>query len=205
MAASAQTDSRFGLTGDGVGDLNGDGYDDIAVGAFGYDNPEPSEGKVFVWYGSDTGLGPSGDPSNADWSAEANVSSNLGYSLRSAGDINHDGYSDLLATAPGYSFDSQGQPLTGAGAWFVWTGSASGLGENGTLTNADYAGYGDQANGRLGQNDAGAADVNHDGLSDIFVAAFLYDNPEQDEGVIFGYYGAYSIVKTFIPLVNRSP
>jgi len=58
---------------------------------------------------------------------------------------------------------------------------ASGLGENGTLYHADYAGYGDQGQ-REGWYQNGmpcAADVNHDGLSDIFCGGFLYDNPER--------------------------
>ncbi len=202
-AVSAQADSRFGYAGDGVGDLNDDGFDDIAVGASAYDNGEVNEGKVFVWYGSADGLGPEGDPTNADWTAEVNSSSSLGYVVRPGGDVNGDGYADLLATAYGYPFDAQGQPLAGAGAWFIWTGSAIGMGENGTPANADYAGYGDQVNGRLGRDDAGVADVNNDGLSDIFVAAYLYDHPEIDEGVVFGYYSTIEIYKIFVPMINR--
>jgi hypothetical protein len=207
-AVSAQGGSRFGWAGDGVGDLNGDGYGDLAVGAYLYDNPEVSEGKVFVWYGSASGLGNNGDPTNADWSAETNVASSLGYVVRPGGDINGDGIADLLATANGYPFDAQGQPLTGAGAWFIWTGSASGLGVNGTPTNADYAGYGDQANGRLGRDEAGVADVNNDGLSDIFVASYLYDHGETDEGAVFGYFGkvpAVNLTKEVIPASLNEP
>jgi hypothetical protein len=188
-ATGGQASGYFGYAGDGMGDLNGDGYDDLAVGAYAYDNPEVNEGKVFVWYGSTSGLGDTGNPTNADWTAESNISSMiLGYVVRSGGDINNDSYTDLLSTIPSYPFNAQGQPLTGAGAWFVWAGSANGLGENGTPANADYAGYGEQANGRLGRDDAGSADINNDGLSDIFVASYLYDHPEIDEGAILGYY-----------------
>jgi len=208
MAVSAQTNSYLGSGGDGVGDLNADGFDDLAVGAYHYDDPEVGEGKVFVWYGSASGLGDNGNPTNADWSAETNVASYLGYVVRPAGDVNNDGYADLLATAYGYPFNAQGQSLTGAGAWFIWTGSASGLGENGTPVNADYAGYGDQVDGLLGRDDAGAADVNHDGMSDIFVASYLYDHPEVDEGVVFGYYAKLPdvvLTKNVIPSSRMEP
>ena len=202
-AVSSQIDSRFGYAGDGVGDLNDDGYDDIAVGAFAYDHPETNEGALFVWYGSAGGFGGIGNPGNADWTAEGNVSASLGYVVRPAGDVNDDGYADLLATAYSYPFNSQGTPLANAGAWFIWTGSASGLGENGTPITADYAGYGDQADGRLGRDDAGVADVNNDGLSDIFIASYLYDHPEIDEGVVLGYYSESYILITLLPIITR--
>jgi hypothetical protein len=201
MATSDQEGAVFGFGGDGVGDLNGDGFDDLVIGAHGYDNPETSEGKIFVWYGSSNGLGDAGTPTNADWSAEANDVGYLGYVARSAGDVNRDGYDDLLATAHIYPFDASGTPLSNAGAWFIWLGSETGLGDPGTPDNADLAGYGDQENGRLGRDNAGAADVNGDGLDEIFVAAFYYDDGQTDEGVVFGYDTPYQLI--FLPVIVR--
>ncbi len=200
MAVSDQASSYFGFSGDGVGDLNGDGSDDIAIGAYAYDDPETSEGKLFIWYGSGAGLGPNGNPGNADWSAEANTIAALGYVVRSAGDVNADGFADLLVTAPSYALDASGQSLPGAGAWWIWKGSADGLGENGMPANADMAGVGSQAGASLGRDDAGTADVNHDGAADIFVAAFAFDQPEVDEGVVFGYYSGNRI---YLPVLLR--
>ncbi|NJD59811.1 MAG: hypothetical protein C3F13_18385 [Anaerolineales bacterium] len=180
MAVGEQASAYFGYGSDGVGDLNDDGYDDLAVGAYAYDNPEVNEGKVFVWYGSSTGLGANGTPSNADWTAESNVvSAVLGYAVVPAGDVNGDGYDDLLVTASSY---------TGGGAWFVWTGSEAGLGDNGTPQNSDRSGYSDQADANLGRDNASALDVNGDGMDDIIVPARLYSNGEFSEGMVFAYY-----------------
>ena len=168
----------------------------MAVGAYGYDNPETSEGAVFVWYGSAAGLGTAmGNPGNAGWRAESNVGSSLGFSLRPAGDVNGDGYADLLAGAPSY-------PAPSGGAWFVWLGAPAGLGDPGTPANADVAGYGDQAGGGLGRDEIAAGDVNGDGFSDIFAAAYMYDMGQTDEGVVFGYYSPYR--RLFLPLVLRN-
>ena len=202
-AVGGQAVAYLGWAGDGIGDLNGDGCDDLAVGAYGYDSGETNEGAVFVWYGSASGLGPTGSPGNADWWAESNAAgAQLGYSVRPGGDVNGDGYADLLAGAYAYPAQSGGGTLAAAGAWFVWLGAPAGLGGAGTPANADIAGYGDQAQGRLGRDDVAAGDVNGDGLSDIFAAAYMYDMGETDEGAVFGYYSPYQ--RLFLPLVLRN-
>ena len=64
--AAGDAGSGFGEAVAAAGDLNGDGYDDIAVGA---PNANSAAGAVYVWYGGAGGLGATGTVANADWSA----------------------------------------------------------------------------------------------------------------------------------------
>ena len=52
---SPQFNAGFGLSVGSAGDVNNDGYDDVFVGAYKYDNGQADEGKVYVYYGSAAG------------------------------------------------------------------------------------------------------------------------------------------------------
>jgi len=86
-----------------AGDVNGDGYSDVIMGAPYYANGQADEGRAFLWLGSGTGLGADGTPENADWAAEGDQQSAFfGNSVATAGDVNGDGYSDIIIGAYGY-------------------------------------------------------------------------------------------------------
>jgi hypothetical protein len=79
----------------GAGDVNGDGYSDVIVGAHGYDNGQTNEGSAFVYHGSASGIS-----TTAAAVLESNQANALmGYSVAGAGDVNGDGYSDVIVGA----------------------------------------------------------------------------------------------------------
>ena len=153
-----------------AGDVNGDGYDDVMAQAYMYSDGSATVGAVFVWHGSETGLGHAGPYLyGADWMAVGNQAWGMfGLAGGKAGDVNGDGYDDLLVTAPWYDVTSGGT-FTEAGAAFLYYGSASGLGEAGTVANADWTFYGDKTGAYLGWSTSEIGDFNQDGYDDFVI------------------------------------
>jgi len=112
-------DIYFGRSVGSAGDVNGDGYDDVIVGAQAYEN---WTGRVYVYAGSPGGLGAT-PIFTATGEGPAN---SFGRSVGSAGDVNGDGYSDVVVGAPGYS--------DFAGRVYVYAGGADGLSPVPTFT-----------------------------------------------------------------------
>ena len=79
--------------------MNGDGYSDVIVGAPYYDFGQANEGRRLRL----SRVGPSG-LSTAAWTAEGDqADAYFGYSVGTAGDVNGDGYSDVIVGASGYN------------------------------------------------------------------------------------------------------
>jgi len=141
----------FGRSVAAAGDVNGDGYDDVIVGAQACDN---WTGRVYVYAGSPSGVG-----ATPIFTAGGEGPSNsFGRSVGSAGDVNGDGYSDVVVGAHGYG-DFQGRI-------YVYTGSADGLGAVPTFTAT-----GEKVNAHFGYSAGTAGDVNRDGYDDLIVGA----------------------------------
>ena len=178
FAEGNQEGALFGARLSTAGDVNGDGYSDVIIGAANFDNVESNEGKAFVYHGSSTGLS-----AFANWTAEGNQADAIfGYPVSTAGDVNGDGYSDVIVTAEQYDNDLQNE-----GRIYVYHGSSSGL-----SVNANWVVEGNQSEAQFGNSVSTAGDVNGDGYSDIIIGALTFDNGETDEGKIFIHYGSAS-------------
>ena len=115
LAESNQTMAYYGFAVSTAGDVNGDGYDDIVVGAGA--SYTVGMNKAFVYLGSPTGLScgtgcPVDATAAAAWTFSSDQSgANLGWAAGTAGDVNDDGFSDVLVGAPLY--DEGGRPDAG--------------------------------------------------------------------------------------------
>ena len=190
IAASGQ-DNAYIFMGGGIGDVNGDGYSDLAAGFFGYAETETYEGIVCVWYGSENGpnAGVNGTLTNAEWTVKGeHGKAYLGLNVSSAGDVNGDGYSDIIITqneSDGYNLDA-----------LLWYGSSSGLnnGINGDVDNPNWMATCTQEIENLQNNVRAitAGDVNGDGYSDIMMGSRYSANGETKEGIVYLWYGSSS-------------
>ncbi len=146
------TNNYFGISVSSAGDVNGDGYSDVIAGAYGYSS---STGRAYIYYGG------ASMNNAADITITGEATNNfLGISVSSAGDVNGDGYSDVIAGAYGYS--------TSTGRAYIYFGGVS-------MNNAaDVTMTGEATGNSFGISVSSAGDVNGDGYPDVLVGAFGY-------------------------------
>ena len=118
-AESDQKNAFFGASVSTAGDVNGDGFADVFVGSLSYDGDQENEGAIAVYFGSSSGLNLIAlqirQPSNQ-------VNANFGRSVGTAGDVNYDGFADVIVGADNYD---NGQ--TDEGRAYVYHASFAGL------------------------------------------------------------------------------
>jgi hypothetical protein len=177
-AVGDESGELFGRDGKTAGDVNGDGYDDVIVGAHFYHHGQSGEGRAYAYYGSAAGLS-----LTPNWFAESNsVGAWFGRSVGTAGDVNGDGYDDVVVGAP--KLDN---PEVDEGRAYLFNGSATGL----ALT-ASWTTESNQATAWYGRAVGTAGDVNGDGYDDILVGAPNYDTGQADSGKAYAFYGSSS-------------
>jgi len=178
-----QANAAFGSALAAGGDVNGDGYDDLAVGAPNFDYEEVNAGAVFVFHGSKDGL-----DGTWDWRAISDQpEADFGITVDIAGDVNGDGRGDLIVGAPSYAYEP-----ASLGSVFVYHGSKDGLGET-----ASWRADSGQSTAWFGHSAAAAGDVDQDGYDDVLVGAYKYRADQPDEGGAFVYFGAPTGVQPY--------
>ncbi|WP_211237791.1 integrin alpha, partial [Dyadobacter alkalitolerans] len=166
-----QASGQFGHATAGAGDINGDGYSDIVIGAYAFDKGHTNEGIALIYHGSALGIS-----NNANTILEGNqTNAQFGISVSGAGDINGDGYSDLVVGASAYD-----KNFGDEGAAFIYKGSANGV----IIAPASII-YSNQGAAQLGAAVTNAGDVNGDGFSDLLLTAPRYDKGQTNEGAVF--------------------
>lgn len=133
---------QFGWAVDAADDLNGDGYADIIIGAL---QASSSAGRAFAYFGSASGI----DPASAiELSAGTQ---NFGHAVAGAGDVDGDGYADVLVGA-----ETSNEA-------FLFRGSSIGVE---TTPAGSFTGT-----GRFGGSLSGVGDVYRDGTTVIAIAS----------------------------------
>jgi len=190
----------YGYSVASAGDVNGDGRTDIVIGAkMARSGPLGKVGKVYVHYGVKGGL--SLKPS---WSASGERAYDMfGWRALSAGDVNGDGFSDILASA--YSYDGPKGPDYGKA--YLFLGSKTGLAQEPSWTFIGEEG------GSMAGHSIGSGDLDSDGFSDILVGApgggkvFLFKGgsrglPSQPDLALGGEGGSFGSYVGFAGDVN---
>ena len=190
----------------GAGDVNGDGFDDILIGAPDADPHDQATGQSYVVYGG------SAVPGTVELSALNGTNGYFvngilrqdisGYAVSGAGDVNGDGFADILIRAPyadphgsdsGQSYVVYGGSALPASIELSALNGTTGFRLNGISTN-------DQS----GRSVSGAGDMNGDGFADILIGAWLANPNGASSGQSYVLYGRGDVPPTPTPTVTRT-
>ena len=182
-----------------AGDINKDGYDDLIVGAFGADPHGTVSGAAYVVFGHAGGYVPNinlGALTGVDGFKLSGAAAGdyAAASVHSAGDINGDGYGDIIISAEGS--DAAGANAGGAYVVFGHGGSFTSNVDLSTLNGSNgFMMTGALAYDHAGWSVSSAGDVNGDGIDDLLVGSIFAGSPGDYAGagyVVFGHTGGFS-------------
>ena len=177
-----------GISVAGAGDVNGDGFDDILIGASGNDERGDSAGQTYLIFGKKSGWAMDTNLSSSDASfLGENAEDNSGFSVTGAGDVNGDGYDDILIGAYG---DLYNRLFTGR--TYLIFGKSAGWSMDTNLSASDASFRAEKTEDRKYNSFAGGGDVNGDGFDDIMIGVQTNGDGSYNAGQTYLIFGKAS-------------
>lgn len=165
-----------------IGDINGDGYEDVAVGA--PDGGDSSAGVVYLLYGQSSRLDDVVLEDLPTLTGE-DEGDHFGSAIAGVGDVNADGYDDFVVTAIYHD-----TTVTNPGTVYLMYGQAEQYTNRTVATMPRW--YGENKNDHAGVSLAGAGDLNNDGFDDITIGATWYNDRSGGVYLIYGQATAFT-------------
>ena len=165
-----------------VPDLDGDGFDELLIGATNRSGTASSEGAAFLVMGPLTG-GDAAAQATAEWSG-SDEDDGLGALVAAAGDLDGDGTVDLLLGAPRAD-------TGGSNGGSIYVVSSAQVGTIDVESSATVEIYGDSSWDTVGYKNTavGGSDLDGDGLADLAVGAAYMDVDASSDGGVAVFYG----------------
>jgi uncharacterized repeat protein (TIGR01451 family) len=187
-------EDRIGRSVTGVGDVNGDGYGDFAIGSISSDYGGLDAGQNYLFLGRATEDDPDYDPTRPWWGtnhpvagADASfigeaIGDESGRRVADAGDVNGDGYGDILIGAARNSLVGHWSGI----AHLILGRPEADWGMHYPLAQADASFVGEATRDQAGRRLSGAGDVNNDGYDDFIIGAPHNQRASELEDIIAG-------------------